>query len=331
MKKEMRKNNIMKKKIKVYLVSLSLISPVVIATPLFLSRTTNHNIINTSSDNLISKSSVYKPTTNKKYQTGLTIPNNIDIEYGKLFDESKFKGKKLNDINFQLIKESVINQDKVQILDYRNLNKNNEINAFTFSFTFNERPGLGTFQQTIYLGLEQLNKRQVSLEQFANSFKLHEEKEINKNLYLDTFASSEGIMFFGSDFTQSALVSKNLLKSIVGVIDIRWIEECGLIQGYPNFNLKEITKKKGKGLIYKYSLYKQGDKMSDEPMMTVQISNNVNISSFKLNGKDYFEILVPKGSVTIKSQRAYVYGSKKEYKNDKDFWFYLKDIKGLYN
>lgn len=67
MKKEMRKNNIMKKKLKVCLVSLSLILPVVIATPLFLSRTTNHNTINTSSDNLISKSSVYKPTTNKKY------------------------------------------------------------------------------------------------------------------------------------------------------------------------------------------------------------------------------------------------------------------------
>lgn len=321
----------MKKNLKISLVSLSLISPVIVATPLLLTRTTSHNTTNVSNENLMLRSSMYSSTTSEKYQTGVTIPDNIDIEYGKLFDENKFKGKQLKDIDFPLINESIINQEKIEILHYKNLNKNEEINAFTFSFMFKERPGLGLFEQTVYLGVEQLEKTQVDLEHFANFFKLHEDKEINKGLYFETFASSEGNMFYGSDFTQSALVPKNLLKSVVGVIDIRWLEESLLIKGHPDFDLKEITKEKGKGLIYKYSVYRQGDKISDGPMMTVEISNNVDINSFKLGDKDYFEILVPKGSVTVKSERAYAYGSKKEYKNDKDFWFYLKDIKGLHN
>lgn len=345
----------MKKIIKISLISLSLITPVIIATPLLLSSSNGYlisNKVNNKVDEptLLNDEISKKPPpasvgevdkTNKqetvsideragiieKYQTELTIPNNYDIEYGKIFDETIFNGKKLDEINFELIKSAILIPEKVEVLDYSSLFKHKDTNSFAFYYKFKERPDFEVFDQTVYLGFEQEEREELEFQDFVDFFK-KDGHTFDSELYRKAFGYAEGIDYIDKTFfTQSAMSVKTLLKDIVGIIDMRWIEESGLAHGYPEtITEQDILKENGQGTLYKYSVYKSHD-LYKNPVMSVELSNNVDIHLFEKNGQDYFEIKVPKGSLTIKSLQGY--GAKTEYKNNYDFWFYVKDLRKL--
>lgn len=328
----------MNKTLKKILMSLTLIAPIAIATPILLTSCSNQAVDkgnNSGSGNNQPEKPNPEPEKpnpepekpnpepekpdNSPSKTELFIPNNYDSQYGKLFNESVFAGKKLSDINLNLIKESVVDLQKVEIPNNSTLFKDENTNSFTFNYKFKERPEFSGFEQTIYLGFEQENKSSMTLNDFSNFFK-KDDGTFNTSLYYEIFMSSEGL-YETPPFPQSALNVKNLLKNIMGIEDFKLFYNNGFSKHYPNFDTNKITLNKGDGLIYKYDVSSK-DRMHP---VSVEISNNVDIYSFEVKQQKYFEVKVPKNSVTLK----WTNNDKiqKEYKNNYDFWFYLKDLK----